>query len=241
MMTVNIKDALLVVGGTVGIASLFYVIRETFLKADRDFQKWKAEFHKELGIDRLKLNKNLAFGIQTRSCDVHVAGAVKCKDLECSYGPLSFMLDVIGRAKKSVDVCIYIITAQVFADAIIDARNRGLRVRIIGDSDMSFSAQSSINLFRQLEFPVRQRMSHYIMHHKFILVDDEIVMNGSLNFTMTGALGNWENVIVSSCPEIVQPFLIEFQTLWDEFHPNNPISETEIHRSTRKTKNMTFM
>ncbi|KAF6204588.1 hypothetical protein GE061_018748 [Apolygus lucorum] len=235
-MPIYVKDAALAVGGAVGIASLIYVLREALVRAKTDFDKWKTELDKELGIDRIKLNKSLAFGIQTRSCDVHVAGAVKCKDLECSYGPLSFMLDIIDQAKKSVDICIYIITAQVFADAIIDAKNRGLRVRIIGDSDMSFSAQSSINTFRQLEFPVRQRMSNYIMHHKFILVDDEIVMNGSLNFTMTGALGNWENVIVSSHPEIVQPFLVEFQTLWEEFDPNNPITETDVYRHNRRTK-----
>lgn len=61
----------------------------------------------------------------------------------------SYMLDLIKNSRKCLDVCIYIITAKLFGDAIIDAHKRGVRVRVIADSDMSFSVQSFINVFRE--------------------------------------------------------------------------------------------
>lgn len=63
-------------------------------------------------------------------------------------------------------------------------------------------------------------MSPYIMHHKFIIVDNEIIINGSMNFTMTGVFCNWENVMISSQPHIVSQFVDGFQALWDDFAPD---------------------
>lgn len=60
-------------------------------------------------------------------------------------------------------------------------------------------------------------MSPYIMHHKFMIVDGEIVSSGSMNFTMTALLGNWENVVVSSSPDLVDQFVAGFEKLWEEF------------------------
>jgi cardiolipin hydrolase len=76
-------------------------------------------------------------------------------------------------------------------------------------------------------------MSPYIMHHKFVLVDDELVISGSMNFTMTGVFCNWENVMFSSQPELVSRFRDGFQSLWEDFRlPLN--SEPPQHRAHRK-------
>ena len=58
------------------------------------------------------------------------------------------------------------------------------------------------------------------MHHKFAVVDDRLVLNGSLNWTVQGVSRNRENVQVSSDPRAVRAFKAEFERLWREFRNN---------------------
>jgi len=54
------------------------------------------------------------------------------------------------------------------------------------------------------------------MHHKFMLVDDKILVNGSYNWTRSAAKYNQENLIVTADPELIRLFLKEFDKLWRE-------------------------
>ena len=59
----------------------------------------------------------------------------------------------------------------------------------------------------------------YLMHHKFCIIDNNIVMTGSFNWTMQAIMGNNENVIITSELEVVNPFVSEFEKLWNEYDP----------------------
>lgn len=61
---------------------------------------------------------------------------------------------------------------------------------------------------------VRMKKSEYLMHHKFAIVDKELLLTGSVNWTMQGFFGNWENVVVSNQPGLVLPFVKEFDRMW---------------------------
>ena len=40
--------------------------------------------------------------------------------------------------------------------------------------------------------------------------------NSSFNWTMQAVMGNKENVTVTEDPKLVEPFMLEFEELWDE-------------------------
>ncbi|XP_058820975.1 mitochondrial cardiolipin hydrolase [Topomyia yanbarensis] len=44
-----------------------------------------------------------------------------------------------------------------------------------------------------------------------------IVISGSTNWTMQALSSNWDNMVLTSLPELVVPFQMEFQRLWKEF------------------------
>ncbi|XP_055526531.1 mitochondrial cardiolipin hydrolase [Wyeomyia smithii] len=44
-----------------------------------------------------------------------------------------------------------------------------------------------------------------------------VVISGSTNWTMQALSSNWDNMVLSSLPELVIPFQMEFQRLWKEF------------------------
>ena len=57
----------------------------------------------------------------------------------------------------------------------------------------------------------------YLMHHKFLVVDREKVITGSFNWTSHATTANNENMIITNNPQIVRPYVDEFDRLWKEF------------------------
>ena len=54
------------------------------------------------------------------------------------------------------------------------------------------------------------------MHHKFAIVDSNKVITGSYNWTRTGSEVNNENIVITDNETIVDAFIKEFGTLWDQ-------------------------
>ena len=61
------------------------------------------------------------------------------------------------------------------------------------------------------------------LHHKFIIVDGETVVSGSLNWTMQSFFGNYENVLLITEKGIVSDFQNQFEKLWECFPPATSI------------------
>ncbi|HNM38087.1 MAG TPA: phospholipase D-like domain-containing protein, partial [Anaerolineales bacterium] len=53
-------------------------------------------------------------------------------------------------------------------------------------------------------------------HDKVIIVDNSIVVTGSLNFSSSADEENEENVVILDNPEIAALYLQEYQKLWDQ-------------------------
>ncbi len=49
------------------------------------------------------------------------------------------------------------------------------------------------------------------MHHKVVIIDEEIVITGSYNFSRSAEERNDENIIIIYNAEIAQEFIKEFQ------------------------------
>ena len=66
---------------------------------------------------------------------------------------------------------------------------------------------------------IRMKKSDYLMHHKFAIIDGEKLISGSFNWTMQAAMGNYENVIVTTNNFVVESFRGEFERLWQTMSP----------------------
>jgi len=54
------------------------------------------------------------------------------------------------------------------------------------------------------------------MHHKVIIIDEQIVITGSYNFSASAERANDENVIIFFDPQIAAQYLAEFQRVLAE-------------------------
>ena len=129
-------------------------------------------------------------------------------------GPLSCgeqIADRIDGATKRVRVQAYWLTSPTILRAIAAAKRRGLDVEAILDKtqDRTASARSrytSATYLANAGVPVWIDDAPAIAHNKVIVLDDDVVITGSFNFTKSADTRNTENVVVLDSPEVAEWF-----------------------------------
>lgn len=130
---------------------------------------------------------------------------------------LEAIRDEFARARRKVDVCVFTITDDRIRAAMLDARRRGVVIRVISDNDKAMDEGSDIEPLRRAGVEVRVDQTEAHMHHKFALYDDARLLSGSYNWTRSAANYNQENLIVTADRTIVERFRAEFERLWGDF------------------------
>ena len=130
---------------------------------------------------------------------------------------LNAVRGLLGRARKTIEICVFTITDDRIADEIVEAAGRGVTVRIITDDDKSLDTGSDISRLKSRGIPVRCDRSEYHMHHKFAVIDGETVLTGSYNWTRGAADRNEENLVAIQDSGLAGEFISVFEKLWKEF------------------------
>lgn len=124
------------------------------------------------------------------------------------------ILSEINRAQKSVYLAMAFFTDRDIANEIIEAKKRNLSIDII----LSSNAQNDTvkQMFKESYISVHAFNTgdeRGMMHHKFCLIDDEISINGSYNYSYNASNNNVENIHVSDSLEIYKQLFTEFERL----------------------------
>lgn len=127
------------------------------------------------------------------------------------------ILDCLHQARTSADICVFTVADDRITDAILKAFQRGIAVRLISDNDKMLDDGSDIQYLQQQGIPVRMDASPYHMHHKFALFDGQLLLNGSFNWTRSASENNFENLLLTTEPMLVNAFVREFEGLWERF------------------------
>lgn len=130
---------------------------------------------------------------------------------------LDLIRDEFDRARRSADVCVFTITDDRIRSAILAARRRGVRLRVISDNDKSHDEGSDVHALRDAGIETRVDDTDAHMHHKFAIFDDARLLTGSYNWTRSAANYNQENVVVTADASLVESFGREFERLWASF------------------------
>jgi len=102
----------------------------------------------------------------------------------------------LDHAQKSIRVQAYSFTSAPIAKALVEAKRRGLDVEIILDRSQRSERYSSADFGAHAGIPTFIDAVHAIAHNKIIIVDGEVVLTGSFNFTKAAEEKNAENLLV---------------------------------------------
>ncbi len=102
----------------------------------------------------------------------------------------------LNNAKVSVLVQAYSFTSAPIAKALLNAHKRGVKVEVILDKSQKGEKYSSADFLVNSGIPTKIDAAHAIAHNKVMIIDGEVVITGSFNFTKAAEEKNAENLLV---------------------------------------------
>lgn len=135
-------------------------------------------------------------------------------------GGQDLVVKAINSAKTSLCVAAYSFTSKPISEAILQAKKRGVRVKVVADEKANQSKYTATRFLANQGIDVRLNGNYAIMHNKFIVVDNQTVETGSFNYSQAAQKKNAENVIVMwNNPEVAAKYAIECERLYNEAQP----------------------
>lgn len=111
-------------------------------------------------------------------------------------GAADAIVKELGKGKTEILVQAYSFTHKDIANALVDAKKRGLHVEIILDKSNISKNYSAGDFTSHMGIPTYIDAQHAIAHNKIIIIDGKTVITGSFNFTRAADEKNAENLII---------------------------------------------
>ena len=102
----------------------------------------------------------------------------------------------LAGAKRTILVQAYSFTSASIAKALVDAKKRGVDVQVILDKSQRSERYTIATFLANADVPTFIDECCAIAHNKVIVIDVEIVITGSFNFTKAAQERNAENLLV---------------------------------------------
>ena len=130
-------------------------------------------------------------------------------------GAASGLIKQIDGAKKSIKVMAYGFTATNLAEALVRAKRRGVDVGLIQDEKSAQNNRETLPILLAAGIEVRSDGKHAIQHNKVMLIDDDIVITGSYNFTKSAESRNAENIMIVRSSYAAKRYADNWKLHWD--------------------------
>ena len=120
----------------------------------------------------------------------------------------------IQKANVSVYVLIYSFTLYLVGDALIEAHNRNIDVKVVFE-ESQISEYSQYSRLNSNGIDVRKDTNSKLMHDKVMIVDGTVVLTGSFNWSNSAEESNNENLIIVCGNDTANIYQNEFWKIWN--------------------------
>lgn len=139
---------------------------------------------------------------------------------EVYFSPSSDCENRIARAidesKSEVVVAVYSINNKKIVDALIGAKKRGVKLRVLTDHVQASQKSSKALELLANGVDLRLHSKFKIEHNKFAVYDGKLASTGSFNWTGPAARSNSENCLILDEAPVVAKFKDRFEFLWQK-------------------------
>jgi len=143
-------------------------------------------------------------------------------DVQVGFSPegsaRALVLKLIGSATHSIRMQAYSFQAPDIMQALVDAKKRGVDVRVVVDKKRNErkASKKAMDFVTGNGVELRTTDHFHIHHDKVIIVDGHTVETGSFNFAPSGETANSENVVViRGMPDVARQYIAHWQSRWD--------------------------
>ena len=147
---------------------------------------------------------------------------VSATSVEVWYGPedrpLEHLVRLYDRATRYIFVSVYGFTSPLSVKALVDAKRRGVDVRLLTDRERLNDPKQrrALSTLREAGVPIKINQHDSLMHLKQVVVDDEINANGSMNQTTSGNQYNDERLDIIRDHAMTVKAREKFLSMWKD-------------------------
>ncbi|KXK12705.1 MAG: phospholipase D/Transphosphatidylase [Chloroflexi bacterium OLB14] len=165
------------------------------------------------------------YGYSMGSIEVYFTNPSSSLSAQETGGIDQFLANAIDSAKLSVDVAIYSLSLNSVRNALLNAHDRGVRVRMVMESDNL--ERTDPQILKDAGIPILGDRREGLMHNKFIVIDESEVWTGSMNFTDSGTYEDNNVVMRIRSVKIAENFSKEFEEMFnDDLFGDSVLAET---------------
>jgi len=155
--------------------------------------------------------RDIVNSVNDMKSDIQTVSEVQFSPVnDCSGGIINF----IKSAKKSLYICVFTISDDRISEQVLSSFKDGIDVKIITDNEKQYDKGSDIQELVDFGVPVKVDDSPHHMHHKFAIIDNNSLLTGSYNWTLSASKYNQENYLITNDSFAVKKYLDEFYRLW---------------------------
>ena len=129
------------------------------------------------------------------------------------------VVNMFRTCKKTLDIAIFTFTRDSIAQAILEAHQRGVKIRCIGDDGNSKVKGSDVRLLASIGIPCKTDNNiRFHMHNKMAIIDNSVVITGSFNWTNQAVNKNQDNILFIEDKNIANQYTEYYNHIWDTFN-----------------------
>jgi phosphatidylserine/phosphatidylglycerophosphate/cardiolipin synthase-like enzyme len=113
----------------------------------------------------------------------------------------------LNGAQKEILVQAYSFTSKPIVKALVEAHRRGVTTEIILDKSQRREKYSAADFTAHMGIPTYIDSAHAIAHNKVMVIDRDVVITGSFNFTKAAEEKNAENMLIIRSRELTKEYL----------------------------------
>ena len=145
-------------------------------------------------------------------------------NIDIAFSPnknaLKLIIDTINKAQNNICMASYSFTSKPIANALLNAKLRGVKIKIVADYKSNKNSTTIIHYLAQNGIEARLNQHYAIMHNKFMIIDNNTVETGSFNYSVAASSRNAENIIViHNNQDIASQYLNQCLFLFNESDP----------------------
>lgn len=143
------------------------------------------------------------------------------KDILKCNAYFSGIQDVIVRqiqnARESLRIAMAWFTNPVIFDSLLKSCRKGIDVILLINNDLINNRPNGLPFNKLIQNGAKLYIaeSPSLIHHKFCVIDEKVVIDGSYNWTVLAEKNNDENIVVIENGKVVNDFLDAFDDLID--------------------------
>lgn len=136
-----------------------------------------------------------------------------------SSAPFKRLRDEIRDAERRVDVIMHHLTFDDLVKELTKAAERGVRVRVLLNATTRQEHSGGrwdelVQAGGLIRYKQVNEDAYQLLHHKLVIIDDHLLINGSGNWSGSAFFNNFENYVVWEHPRVLQPFRALYHRLW---------------------------